>query len=107
MSGRYYFRTPEGKEVDVSYDAGPKGYQARGEAIPGGAAPPLDQQEEQGAAPVQQEGDVRPQLQRGEGFSSPYGALLLTDVQETRPVGEGNNNNNIYLSSITILSPSA
>ncbi|KAK4300802.1 hypothetical protein Pmani_027018 [Petrolisthes manimaculis] len=152
VSGRYYYRTPEGKEVDVSYDAGPKGYQARGEAIPGGAAPPEHQQKEQeyqqreqqqqeyqqreqqqqeyqqreqqqqeyqqgaqqqqeyqqgsqqqqeyqqGAQQQQQQQQEdlmlkqrqeEPVLQRGEGLSSPFGALLLTNVQETRPMGEG------------------
>ncbi|KAK3860827.1 hypothetical protein Pcinc_033147 [Petrolisthes cinctipes] len=99
VSGRYYYRTPEGKEVDVSYDAGPQGYQARGEAIPGGAAPPIDHQREQtyqqGTQQQQQQdlmlkqGQEQPVLQRGEGVSSPYGAILLTNVQKTRPMGEG------------------
>lgn len=82
VKGRYFYRTPEGKTVDVSYDAGPQGYRARGDAIPGGAAPPLHQQRQ-----LQQQ--QHQQQQQDERVNNAFGALLLTDVKETLPFGEG------------------
>ncbi|KAG7160586.1 putative Insect cuticle protein domain-containing protein 12, partial [Homarus americanus] len=96
VKGRYFYRTPEGREVDVSYDSGRQGYRARGQAIPGGAAPLQqeditqedDQVEQQILLKLAQQ-PQQPQLQEDEKIASPYGALLLSDVEETFPSGDG------------------
>ncbi|XP_045131256.1 uncharacterized protein LOC123516161 isoform X1 [Portunus trituberculatus] len=97
VRGRYVYKTPEGRLVDVSYDSGSQGYRARGEAIPGGAAPldqaPLEdlpvtqnlafQSQDQDQDQPQQAHDTRDEL------LVPYGALLLTEVEKTQPTGDG------------------
>ncbi|XP_071529803.1 uncharacterized protein [Panulirus ornatus] len=85
VEGHYYYKTPEGEVVDISYAAGEQGYHARGDAIPGGAAP------------LQQDGTpVKPpvllklgQEQLEEGLASAYGALLLAGMENTLPSGNG------------------
>ncbi|XP_042862036.1 uncharacterized protein LOC122247096 isoform X2 [Penaeus japonicus] len=66
VTGRYVYLTPDGQTVDVSYNSGPQGYRATGDAIPGGAAP-LDQE--------------RPAVA--------YGALSVAGQQMTMPGGHG------------------
>ncbi|KAG0706839.1 hypothetical protein GWK47_024285 [Chionoecetes opilio] len=93
VQGRYVYKTPEGRVVDVSYESGPQGYRARGDAIPGGAAP-LDQVGQDHHTVVQDVASLRQdQLQQTQDtrdkFSSPYGALLLRDVEKTQPSGNG------------------
>ncbi|XP_069939299.1 uncharacterized protein [Cherax quadricarinatus] len=93
VKGRYFYRTPEGQVVDITYDAGQQGYRARGDAIPGGAAP-LHHQEtppmviQQG---IETPGEVVPtdkELIAGE-VVDPYGALLYYGMEETLPSGDG------------------
>ncbi|KAK8407084.1 hypothetical protein O3P69_002009 [Scylla paramamosain] len=95
VRGRYVYKTPEGRLVDVTYDSGPQGYRAKGDAIPGGAAP-LDQ------APLEDlpvaenlafQGQDQDQHQETHDTRDellvPYGALLLTEVEKTQPSGDG------------------
>lgn len=84
VKGRYVYKTPDGQKVDVSYDAGPQGYRARGDAIPGGAAP-LVQEEET----VEVETPTLYQPDEDLRVASPYGALRVAGQQATMPSGEG------------------
>lgn len=93
VRGRYMFKTPEGRVVDVTYDSGPQGYRARGDAIPGGAAP-LVQTQHTDDFMVEDLGLLRQEQQQEEidtsdDFSKPYGALLLREVEKTHPSGDG------------------
>lgn len=93
VRGRYVFKTPEGRVVDVSYDSGTQGYRARGDAIPGGAAP-LTQTQQTDDFVAQDLGLLRQDQQQQEigtadDFSKPYGALSLREVEKTLPSGDG------------------
>lgn len=93
VRGRYVYKTPEGKVVDVSYDAGPRGYRARGDSIPGGAAP-LTHAQHSDDSVAQDLGTLRLEQHQQEigsidDYSKPYGALLLREVEKTRPSGDG------------------
>lgn len=93
VRGRYVYKTPEGRVVDVSYDSGTQGYRARGAAIPGGAAP-LEQVQHTADSVAQNLGSLRQDQQQQEigttdDFLEPYGALLLREVEKTRPSGDG------------------
>lgn len=88
VTGRYVYKTPDGQLVDISYNSGHQGYRAVGDAIPGGAAPPLLQD-----TPPKQEQVLLKSGQdlTNEELDRPYGALslLLAGLQETHPTGQG------------------
>lgn len=84
VKGRYSYQTPEGQVVDITYDAGPQGYRARGGAIPGGAS--LLQQQTPEESPLV---PTRYSQQSGGELSDYYGALLYVDVEKTLPSGDG------------------
>ena len=93
VQGSYMYKTPEGQVVLVSYESGPQGYRAKGDAIPGGAAPleQVQQKEQpvtQGLAFLRQD-QQQQALGTRDQSSNPYGALLLREIEKTRPSGDG------------------
>ncbi|XP_027232718.2 uncharacterized protein [Penaeus vannamei] len=82
VTGRYVYLTPDGQTVDVSYNSGPQGYRAKGDAIPGGAAP-LDQEPQPDETPVTYESDDE------EKAAVAYGALRVAGQEATMPGGDG------------------
>ncbi|XP_047495082.1 uncharacterized protein LOC125043150 [Penaeus chinensis] len=82
VTGRYVYLTPDGQTVDVSYNSGPQGYRAKGDAIPGGAAP-LDQESQPEETPVTYQSDD------DEGEAVAYGALRVAGQEATMPGGNG------------------
>ncbi|XP_064103597.1 uncharacterized protein LOC135213559 isoform X2 [Macrobrachium nipponense] len=88
VEGRYVYKTPDGQTVDVSYGAGPQGYRAKGDAIPGGEAPLYETRDTQTQGETQTQGGILaegdPQAQE-----APYGALVRAGEEAKFPNGNG------------------
>ncbi|CAL4153894.1 unnamed protein product, partial [Meganyctiphanes norvegica] len=96
VEGRYVYKSPDGQTVDISYNAGPQGFIAEGDAIPGGKAPlidaPITDNENRVAQVLESSYDVQSAtLSIEDPDAIPYGALHVRNLQGFQPVAPDGN----------------